>query len=194
MTIKRSTKPRKPHNLGFKGKTTKLSFTKFIYYLFELNENDPPEGKRLTDEDIIESAQAEFGNRILSVRNLGNTHSSASISTMRSKYNATRPNLISLRYNDNEEPCRNYTNVVDIDHVRRRAFRYGVIDPRVFTVDEIKRVLIYTGQYPEDYGHFVLPTKELITKHPFGSLKFNPKVAGEPTLTLQELELRHAPK
>jgi hypothetical protein len=191
MTIKRSTKKTQTHNRGFKGKTTKLSFRKFMGYLLELNENEPPEGQPLTDDDITESCHAEFGTRSISSRRLTDVNSSGSVAVYRARYNKEKPELLSIRYNPNGVPCRTYSSPVGIDDLRIKAFHYKIVDPRLFTPEEIARILIFQEEYPEAYGDFRLPSKETLDNHPFGSLQLDKSVSDFPKMALADLELNN---
>lgn len=191
MTIRRSSKKTQTHNRGFKGKTTKLSFRKFMQYLLELNEADPPEGQPLTDDDIIESCHAEFGTRSISSRRLSDVNSSGSVAVYRARFNKEKPELLSIRYNPDGFPCRTYSSPIGIDDLRQKAFHYKIVDPRLFTLEEIARILIYQEEYPDDYGDFRLPSKETLDQHPFGSLKLSPSAESVPKLALADLELNN---
>jgi len=180
-----------PHKRGFKGKTTKLSFTRFIYYLLELNETDPPDGKKLTDDDIIESVHAEFGTRSISARKIADVSSNNSFAVYRSKYNADKPEMLSIRYDFNGYPCRNYRSPISIDSLRIKAYHYKIVDPRLFTPDEITRILIFKEEYPEEYQLFRLPSKETLNAHSFGSLQLSPSVVSIPKTSLADLELKN---
>lgn len=192
MTIKRSEKPMVPHNRGFKGKTTKLSFRKFVHYLLELNEHDPPEDRQLSDNDIIESCHAEFGTRSISSRRLEDVNSSGSVAVYRARYNKAQPELLSIRYDHEGYPCRTYNAYVDIDALRRKAFHYKIVDPRLFTPEEISRILTYQEEYPDDYGQFIIPSRETLAARPFNCLKFHPTIElDQPVTTLSQLELEN---
>jgi hypothetical protein len=167
-------------NKGYSGKTTKLSISQFVHYLFDINESSPPDGKKLRDEDIIESVRSEFGTKPITVRKIADPNSNSSLSAQRARYNKTRPSLLSIRYDGNEHPCRNYNSNIDIDDLRVKAWRYGIVDPRLFTVDEIKAVLIHQQDNPRKTERFVLPTRDLIKDHPYGSIKFSSSVGHLP--------------
>jgi len=178
MPIKRATKIPQPRK-GFVGKQSKMSFSAFLNHLLDINEVDPPDGVKLTDEDIIESVCSEFNKQSISVRKLGDTGSNSSLSAKRAKYNAEQPALLSIRYDSHQHPCHRYRKPVGIDYLREKAWRYGIIDPRLFTVPEIKKLLTILQEAP-DTG-LRMPTKELLAKFPFGSIEFAKGVVSQPT-------------
>jgi len=175
MPIKRAKTPPRSHK-GYIGKETKLPISQYLNYLFDLNETAPPDGLRLKDEDIIESVKSEFGLKPISVRKIADASSNNSLSARRAKYNIAKPMLLSIRYGEGYFPCRNYGKFIDINQLRIKAWGYSILDPRLFTVDELKLMLLIQQEQPERFEQlgFKFPTKDLIKQHPFGSIAFAP--------------------
>lgn len=155
-----------------KGKSN-LSLTKFVDSLFEYNEAS---GKRLTDDQIIEMIRKDFG--VLPSAKDNNLRNYISI--QRSKYNRnSRSPLISLRYNPDGYPCKQYEHCSTLDDIRTLCFHYRKADPRFFNKDELRKILNFITDGQKDYLGFILPRKEEIEQHPYGSVIVYDELAEE---------------
>lgn len=169
-TLVRS-KTRRRYHGGLKGKKTGLSLSAYLRQIFCINE-EQAKSTKLTDDDILISCTQEFGRGNPTLTYLANKRN-VTIGSYRNKFNKEpMREIISLRYNAQGHPCTRYDVPIDLEEVREMCLRFGVIDPRFFTPQEIRMIYRKHLRGEEEYVDLHFASEETIKKFPYGSVDF----------------------
>lgn len=171
---------KKNKNANHVGKKSGLNISAFLDGLFSNNElfsipATRPEGIAgpITDEVIKTKLAKEFPNSVM-VSAIVSDSKRMTIGSLRSMYNYNKrhkPSLISLRWNDQCQPCTKYEAPMSLYEIRERCVRYGIIDPRFFTRLEI----YHLASHKEEFDDIILPPDDLCNVFTFGCIDFGKK-------------------
>ena len=157
-----------------------MSLAQFIDTLLHNNElytlpEYRPEGVSgpLTDSAIKNSIKAEFP-LCKTALDVVNDKIRVTIGSFRSRYNNLvnknhdRYPLISLRYDRDGYPVKTYEHPLRLDEIREKCCKYGIIDPRFFSLAELQ---IIKDNYLDVNDIKLFPSEIMIEKFPFGTFK-----------------------
>lgn len=176
----------------YNGKTTGLSLSSFIWELLNSNEARPDP---LTNDDILVTIGHEFGTDIGMLKRISE-HKDA-FGTYRSAYNLGSLNagrspafLCSFRYNKAGLAVRERREApLSLDQARAYSISFDLIDPRIFTPEEIDLCLRRQEEGVEGYEDIRLPTEKQVSDYPYRSIELSGDTTAQMTWARLELHM-----